>query len=268
MIKEKYKVSVVIPAKNRIPFLKEALRSVYKQSANVNMEVIVVDDLSDISIERNLKKLFPKVKFLLNNKKIHGPGAARNIGLNNSTGDYVAFLDSDDVWDKDFLAESLKILIKKKCVATVCMTDPFFYGSFSLFRRYKLLFLNFIRLMSLKISFFLNNGYLPRSAFYLCQLSHMLFSKTSLRGVRFNEESIAAEDWEFNLKVGLKGKTFIVNKKLVKFRYTMTSTTLDRKLIAKKRNTYIALTRKIPLIYRHDIFYYLFLSYIHLFLVK
>lgn len=90
------KVSVVIPFYNRIDKLKYAIETVLKQT-HQNIEIILVNDCSTEkinTIEDSIKN-DKRVK-LINLKSNSGPAAARNIGIENSTGEYIAFLDSDD----------------------------------------------------------------------------------------------------------------------------------------------------------------------------
>jgi len=87
--------SIIIPTYNRLPFLKQALKSVWQQQ-NSAFEVIVVDDGSKDGTSEYLSTLGNQVIAITQHRR--GPGAARNAGLERSRGDYVAFLDSDDVW--------------------------------------------------------------------------------------------------------------------------------------------------------------------------
>jgi len=86
-------ISVIIPTYNRNQFLLEAIASVETQTYP-NFEIIVVDDgstdeTSSISKRENIKYIFQKNK---------GPSAARNSGAKTAKGDWLAFLDSDDLW--------------------------------------------------------------------------------------------------------------------------------------------------------------------------
>lgn len=101
------KVSVVIPTYNRAAYLREALESVLAQTYK-EIEVIVVDDNSTDGTARVVSSFGPKVKYILQDNRERG--AARNSGIRNSTGDYIAFLDSDDVWFRDHLEACVKAL--------------------------------------------------------------------------------------------------------------------------------------------------------------
>jgi glycosyltransferase involved in cell wall biosynthesis len=89
------KISIVIPTYNRLGFLKETLHSVWAQ-AFLDYEVIVVDDGSTDGTREYLQGLGDKVRFICQPNR--GPGAARNAGVREARGKYVAFLDSDDLW--------------------------------------------------------------------------------------------------------------------------------------------------------------------------
>lgn len=87
--------SVIIPTFNRLAYLKDCLASVKTQSCPP-AEIIVVDDgSSDGSVEW-LRVAHPDVRLI--EQENAGPGAARNRGAAEARGEYLAFLDSDDVW--------------------------------------------------------------------------------------------------------------------------------------------------------------------------
>jgi glycosyltransferase involved in cell wall biosynthesis len=88
-------ISVIIPTFNRADLLSATLHSLASQDPN-RLEIIVVDDGSTDHTERAVAECGLPVRFLNQNQR--GPGAARNLGWDAAQGDYVAFLDSDDVW--------------------------------------------------------------------------------------------------------------------------------------------------------------------------
>ncbi len=87
--------SVVIPTYNRAALLARTLESAWAQRFT-DFEVIVVDDGSTDGTLEFLKSLGRRVQVLQQGNR--GPGAARNLGVKAAKGNYIAFLDSDDVW--------------------------------------------------------------------------------------------------------------------------------------------------------------------------
>ena len=98
-------VSVVIPVYNGAPFLASAVASVRAQSVAV-AEIVVVDDGSTDATAEVAKGL--GVSYLCQANQ--GPGAARNRGVTVATGEWIAFLDADDVWVGEKLARQLEYL--------------------------------------------------------------------------------------------------------------------------------------------------------------
>lgn len=96
-------VSVIIPTFNRESYLKEAIFSVLNQTL-LPSEIIVVDDGSTDNTAEIVKQ-FPSVRYYCQAKC--GAAAARNQGVELAQGNFLAFLDSDDLWDKDKLAWQL-----------------------------------------------------------------------------------------------------------------------------------------------------------------
>jgi len=89
-------VSVIIPAYNRANIVRETVDSVLRQTY-AQFEVIVVDDGSTDNTREVLATYRdPRVRYFY--KTNGGLSSARNFGLSAATGEYIAFLDSDDVW--------------------------------------------------------------------------------------------------------------------------------------------------------------------------
>jgi len=93
-------ITVVIPSFNRYELLKRALTSVYAQT-HMPKEVIIIDDGSTDSTCQ-IKEDFPFAKYIY--QKNSGVSSARNLGIKNSTCQWIAFLDSDDTWHVEKLA--------------------------------------------------------------------------------------------------------------------------------------------------------------------
>jgi hypothetical protein len=88
-------LSVIIPAFNRAALIPRTLRSVLDQP-DQHIEIIVVDDGSADGTPEIVRQFGGRATLLQQPNR--GPGAARNLGLRAATGDYAAFLDSDDFW--------------------------------------------------------------------------------------------------------------------------------------------------------------------------
>lgn len=94
-MKDKPLISVIIPSYNRPALLVRAVESVIDQNYP-NIEIIVVDDASDLDIKSALNR-YPEVK-LIENLNNRGPCYSRNKGLSEANGEYVNFLDDDDIF--------------------------------------------------------------------------------------------------------------------------------------------------------------------------
>jgi len=98
-------VSVVIPTYKRPTKLNRALKSTINQTYE-NLEIIVVNDAPNTALN-HINNLDCRIK-LINHKENKGPAAARNTGIKNSKGKYIAFLDDDDVWSPLKLEKQIK----------------------------------------------------------------------------------------------------------------------------------------------------------------
>jgi hypothetical protein len=103
------RVSVVIPAYQAAALIDGALASVFAQSFT-DYEVLVINDGSPDTAElkKVLKPFESRLRYL--EQENAGPGAARNTGIREARGEWIAFLDSDDLWDPEFLREQIGYL--------------------------------------------------------------------------------------------------------------------------------------------------------------
>ena len=101
------KISVIIPTFNRKKTLGRAIQSVMNQTLSP-FEILIIDDGSNDGTEEWVKDNFQNIKYIYQNN--HGVSSARNIGIENAYGDWVAFLDSDDEWLPNKLYEQVKAI--------------------------------------------------------------------------------------------------------------------------------------------------------------
>jgi len=107
------KISVILPTYNRAHLLPQAIDSVLNQTYK-NTEILVIDDHSEDNTREivfSLQKRYQNI-FYFKNEHRKGVSGARNTGLEKATGDFITFLDSDDLWMKHHLQESAEILTK------------------------------------------------------------------------------------------------------------------------------------------------------------
>lgn len=95
------KISVIIPTFNRDATIERSLRSVIEQTLPA-FEIIVVDDASSDKTSAILAHYGSKIRIISNDKN-KGVSYSRNAGIRIAQGDWIAFLDSDDEWDRDKL---------------------------------------------------------------------------------------------------------------------------------------------------------------------
>ncbi len=121
-----FKISVIIPTHNRAGLVQNAIESILKQTYPVH-EIIVVDDGSTDGTRAAVAKYeggvrpTTAIRYLFQEQQ--GVSAARNRGIDNSTGDWIAFLDSDDSWLPEKLEWQVRALTQYATTSAACATD-------------------------------------------------------------------------------------------------------------------------------------------------
>ena len=113
-------ISVIMPVYNSSGFLNKSIDSIQKQTLN-DIEIICVDDGStDNSLEvlNDLKDKYGNIRIICQENS--GPGVARNTGIKNAQGEYIAFLDSDDIYLDETALEKMYNLGKSEDFDLIC----------------------------------------------------------------------------------------------------------------------------------------------------
>lgn len=118
-------ISIIVPSYNSSKFIAQTIDSVLAQTYQ-NWEMIIVDDKSPDNSNNIIKEFYQKdnrIK-LIQLEKNSGPAIARNIGIKEAKGRYIAFLDSDDLWLPHKLETQVNFMKEKNI--------PFTYSSYKL----------------------------------------------------------------------------------------------------------------------------------------
>lgn len=104
-------VSIIVPVYNAEKFIKDTIKTVLNQTYQ-NWELLLINDCSDDKSTNIIKEYRKNDKriHLINLAKNSGAAIARNTGIDNANGRYIAFLDADDLWDEKKLEKQLKFI--------------------------------------------------------------------------------------------------------------------------------------------------------------
>jgi glycosyltransferase involved in cell wall biosynthesis len=190
-------ISVIIPTFNRKDFILQAIQSVQEQSVHVD-EIIVVDDGST----DGTKELLKDENIVYIYQKNSGVSKARNTGIKKAKHEWLAFLDSDDLWHKDKIKEQIDLHVKYPELKA-SFSDETWIRNGKVVNKKKHLrkeeptFLNSLRTCKIGTSTF----FAHRS----------VFDDVGL----FDEELKVCEDYDLWLRILLKYKIKLINKELI-----------------------------------------------------
>lgn len=103
-------VSIIMPSYNTAPYISSSIQSVINQTYN-NWELIIVDDCSTDNTEDVLSEIKDERIRFFKNEKNSGAAVSRNKALREAKGQWVAFLDSDDLWMPDKLEKQIRFMM-------------------------------------------------------------------------------------------------------------------------------------------------------------
>jgi GT2 family glycosyltransferase len=181
--------SVVIPTYNRLSLLQRTLASVRRQS-HADYEIIVVDDGSTDATREWLASNSESLRVVQESNR--GPGAARNVGAREARGEYIAFLDSDDLWFPWTLEVFARAIREHGC-------PNILDGKFVEFRdEAELLAIREAAYETLRFSDYISSSRYPYSiGSGTCVLRREGFAK-----LKFVEDRLNAEDHDLILRMG------------------------------------------------------------------
>ncbi len=107
-------VSVVIPVYNVERYIVQAVSSVLAQTYT-NLEILIVDDESPDQSVALLRQRFNDPRIRIIHQRNRGLAGARNTGIRHASGEYLAFLDSDDFWQPNKIEEHINVMHAKPC---------------------------------------------------------------------------------------------------------------------------------------------------------
>jgi glycosyltransferase involved in cell wall biosynthesis len=102
-------VSIIMPSYNTAAYIKDSIQSVIDQSYT-NWELIIVDDCSSDDTDEVLAEIHDKRIRIFKNEKNSGAALSRNKALREANGKWIAFLDSDDLWESDKLEKQISFM--------------------------------------------------------------------------------------------------------------------------------------------------------------
>jgi glycosyltransferase involved in cell wall biosynthesis len=192
-------ISVVIPTYNRVDLLPRALESVLQQTLAPD-QVIVVDDGSDDATREMVAEHYPGIDYIYQQNK--GVSSARNTGIQAASGDWVAFLDSDDAWLPGKLFR--QVLALKQGGYEVCHTnetwirDGVRVNQMHKHKKY--------------------GGWIYPHCLPLCSISpsSVMLSRTALKEVGLFDENLpACEDYDMWLRLCSRYRVMLADEPLV-----------------------------------------------------
>jgi glycosyltransferase involved in cell wall biosynthesis len=240
-IEVKVKVTVIIPTYNYGAFIEESISSVFNQT-RLPDEIIVVNDGSTDNTSEVLNKYSDKQISVITTTN-QGVSAARNTGLDNASGDVIAFLDADDRWFPDMLDRQIKLI----------ETDPEIVCVFSNFIRFnnwnteklsdQFLYYPELQKIPTKRTSIGFGKIIANDAFSnLIEMNEipaftqvMIFRMSAINDIRFNTKLVCCEDTNFVLKVFLKGRVAYNEEVLAEIRRHNDNATKDLKIFPKAK---------------------------------
>jgi glycosyltransferase involved in cell wall biosynthesis len=191
------KISCIIPTYNRYEYLKRAINSVYNGNKIPN-EIIIIDDGSTDNTSNITKDYQNIIYHFIKNK---GVSTARNVGIKKAKYEWICFLDSDDVWEKDKLKNQINFHKKNKDILISQSNEKWIRNDIQVnipkkYKKYK--------------------GYIFKEAINetIVSMSSLMINKKILEDVGYFDEMLkVCEDYDLTLKIARKYKFGLIETK-------------------------------------------------------
>jgi len=220
------KVSVIIPVYNGERFLSEAIESVINQTYP-NWEIIAINDGSTDRSMEILKHYKSKLSSLIHviNQENLGPSVARNSGIKKAKGEYIAFLDYDDLWLSEKLEKQVKFLESNNEISLIYCDCYIIDNNSNIEKDTYSEKTKFIKGKIFKK--LLSNNFIPTST--------VLLRKKVLDDVGlFNLEYKISQDYDLWLRISDKYLIDFLKQPLAKYRFHSESISKDVKLMTNE----------------------------------
>lgn len=254
-------ISIIIPVYNAQEYILHTINSVLEQSYQT-FEIIVVDNCSTDNSRTLIKNIQDnRISLIELDYNSGGPARPRNIGLENAKGDYVAFLDADDIWERNKLETQLSFLMKNDVEFTSCgytlidkKNKEIKLGSLSSF------YIDYINKTT--ICDLIKNNFILTSA--------VLVKRSLLKKFNESEKYVAAEDFDMWLQILADYGNSIYKyqkEKLIRYRILQTSTSNRKDPLKQELKANLVLAN---FVLEHDKFVscYLYRLFFHIIIKK
>ncbi len=207
------KVSIIVPVYNSQAYIEQSICSIQNQSFS-DWELIIIDDCSKdntLAICKEFAKGDPRIK-VIESEVNGGPSKARNRGIEIAKGEYIAFVDSDDTVEVDFLEKLVQVAEGDDCDVVWCNYKEVMPDA--VIERKHGLVCNEVLDSKYAMSLF----FVPQTG--LSSLWNKLYKSLFITNnkLSINEDRYHGEDWEFNFNVfKLKPKVVLIDDLLYNY---------------------------------------------------
>jgi len=199
------RVSVIIPTYNYARFIEQAIESVLVQSYR-DFEIIVVDDGSTDNTEEVVAKFDNRVHYIRQANR--GPNAARNTGIRAARGEFIAFLDADDLWLPEKLALQIELAAARPEAGLI-------YGGILLFDSATQAVIGYAPLSRLHEGWVMRHLYMDQ---FVTSPTPLIRREVFEQVGIFDERCMRSDDWDMWLRIAASYQFALVPKPLALYR--------------------------------------------------
>lgn len=198
-------ISIIVPTYNYAHFIVDCLESIFSQTYK-DFEVIVVDDGSTDDTAQVLEKYKGRIRYI--HQENRGLPAARNTGIRAAQGEYLAFLDSDDLWLPNKLDEQIRVL-RNDADMGIIFSDASAFNERGVMRE------SILKEENICTGFCFQRLFMGN---YLVMPTVMIRKRCLEKSGLFDESLTAVEDYDLWLRISLYYKIGFVSKILAQYR--------------------------------------------------